>query len=361
MLSELLCERRIPELCLTADEKEWSKRREDLLEMLSENIYGVTPEFDTELYSFIETREEDAYHGKAVQEWVRLSFQTPGGMYSFPFQLIIPKKASGAVPAFLHITFDPAKPQPLRLGLPCVEEMPTEEILDAGYAVANLYYQDVTTDSDRKDGLALAYPENGRKTWGKIGMWAFAASRVMDYLLTRKEVDASRVAVGGWSRLGKTALWCAAQDPRFSLAISTESGCSGASLHRGNVGETIGDITVEFPYWFCPVYREWAGKEDQMPFDQHALLACVAPRGVFIGSAAEDEWADPRSEFLSAFAAGQAYELLGCKGLVTEDRLPEADEQLMEGKIGYMMRSGVHGMSRTDWRAHMEFRRIHGM
>ena len=365
MLQDYLKARSLPEIFTEKTAGNWPERRRELLEILSREIFGFTPQFQTELYSFVEAKDEDAFGGKAVREWVRLSFMTPGGMYSFPFQLLLPKKdlASGKIPAFVHIAFQQNEQRGLSpAGLD--EYTPVEEILDRGYAVANLFYGDVTSDSPERDGLARAYPEEGNNSWGKIGMWAFAASRVLDYLLTREEIDGARVAVGGWSRLGKTALWCGAQDERFSLVISTESGCGGAALMRGKSGEKVRDITSRFSYWFSPAYLSWAGREQEAPFDQHFLLACVAPRALFIGSAKEDSWADPQSEFLGALAASPAYELCGEKGLVMcekqeEDVFPKMGEMLFEGRIGYMMRPGVHGMSRTDWLAHMSFRERH--
>lgn len=357
MIQEMLKERALPELLAGTTAETWPKRRKELLKLLSEHVYGVTPNFHTELYSFIEAREENAHGGMAVQEWIRLSFQTPHGMYSFPFQLLIPKK-EGPLPAFVHIAFQQKEQRALcPTGLD--EYMPVEEILDAGYAVANLFYENVTSDTPAMDGLARAYPRDKADSWGKIGMWAFAASRVLDYLLTRREIDGSRVAVGGWSRLGKTALWCGAQDERFSAVFSTESGCSGAALQRGKTGENIEKITGKFGYWFCPNYAGYGKREQEAPFDQHFLLACIAPRALFIGSAKEDEWADPISEFLSAQAASEAYRLLGCRGLVSPDARPEPEKMLLEGEIGYYMRLGCHGMSRKDWLAHMRFRQLH--
>lgn len=365
MIQKILKERELPDLLAGADAESWPMRRKEILNILSENVYGVTPVFDTEPYSFIEARDENAYGGTAIQEWVRLSFQTPGGMYSFPFQLLIPKKEE-PVPAFVHLSFQQRELNPL--GVASLREpMPGEEILSEGYAVANLFYESITSDRCVKDGLAMAYPGDGGNGWGKIGMWAFAASRVLDYLLSRKEIDNSRIAVGGWSRLGKTALWCGAQDERFSAVFSTESGCSGAALQRGKAGEQIEDIVGRFDYWFCPNYGKYRGREKEMPFDQHFLLACIAPRPLFIGSAKEDEWADPLSEFLGAAAASEAYRLLGGRGLEVPKQWTDAesgirlepDRLLADGEIGYFMRRGTHGMSRMDWLAQLRFREIH--
>jgi hypothetical protein len=355
-LENRLLERGLPNLLGNASAETWPMRRKELLAVLSREVYGAAPEFGVELHSFVEAKDEAAHGGKATREWVRLSFITPGGMYSFPFQLLLPKTKDPA-PAFVHIAFQQKAQGALRpAGLD--EYMPVEEILDAGYAVANLYYEDVTSDTPERDGLARACPHGRADGWGKIGMWAFAASRVLDYLLARAEIDAARVAVSGWSRLGKTALWCGAQDERFSMVISTESGCGGAALHRGKAGESPRDITSRFGYWFCRNYAGHAQNGAEAPFDQHFLLACIAPRALFIGSAHEDEWADPVSEFLGAAAASPAYSLLGTKGLIAPDAHPRPGQAFLDGNIGYLLREGSHGMSREDWLSHMRFRQM---
>jgi hypothetical protein len=186
-------------------------------------------------------------------------------------------------------------------------------------------------------------------------MWAWAASRVMDYLQTLEGIDGKRIAVIGHSRLGKTALWCAAQDERFAMGISNDSGCSGAAITRDKKGEHIKDITRSFKYWFCENYLKYVDNEEALPFDQHFLLSAIAPRPVYVCSALEDEWADPQSEFLSCVASSCVYELLGVKGLIAGDEYPEPGTSLHEGSIGYHLREGTHYLSRYAWQRFMEY------
>ena len=164
-------------------------------------------------------------------------------------------------------------------------------------------YNDVTRDTEDnfESGIAKMYPRRNDGTdWGKIGMWAFAASRMMDYIQTLPEIDRQRVYVAGHSRLGKTAIWCGVQDERFAGVVSNDSGCSGAAVTRGKKGEHVVHITKNFPFWFCKNYQKYIENEENMPFDQHQLLALVAPRPLCVGSATEDEWADPQSEQMAA-------------------------------------------------------------
>ncbi len=284
--------------------------------------------------------ESAEYAGKAIQKNLLISFETEKGVFSFPAALI--KPAGAAAPRVLvHLCFQKEIPN---------KYIPAEEIIDEGYALAVIYYKDVTSDDgDMENGLAGRFEWRGNAAWGKIGMWACAASRLIDFLIDSGMAGEGRLAVVGHSRLGKTALWCGARDERISLVVSNDSGCSGAALSRGKSGESIEDITRVFPFWFCGNYRNFAGREGDMPFDQHFLLAAAAPRRVYVASAEDDAWADPKSEFLCALAAGEAYEALGLRGLVTEDRFPKAGEALHGGHIAYHMRKGTHFLSREDW------------
>jgi hypothetical protein len=182
-------------------------------------------------------------------------------------------------------------------------------------------------------------------------MWSWACSRCLDYAAQAlsDKLDLNRAFVTGHSRLGKTALVTGMLDTRFACALSNDSGCSGAALARGTIGETVEQITTRFPFWFSPAYTKYNGRENTMPFDQNFLIAAQAPRPVHIASAEEDTWADPASEFLSGYAASSVYEKLGLNGLCTPDRLPQVDDVYPAGCIGYQMRPGLHYLSRQDW------------
>jgi hypothetical protein len=197
-------------------------------------------------------------------------------------------------------------------------------IVERGYAIATIYYGDIEPDhvDGWKDGLRAAISAAGASTewkpddWGAIGAWAFGVSRALDALAQDKAIDATRAAVIGHSRLGKTSLWAGAQDERFSLVISNNSGEGGAALARRDFGETTKIITKAFPHWFCGRYSSYAEPNTaKLPFDAHMLIALAAPRGIHVASAVEDTWADPKGEFLSAREAGVVYELFGKKGV----------------------------------------------
>jgi hypothetical protein len=238
------------------------------------------------------------------------------------------------------------------------------KILARGYGFATVHYGDIEPDFDggyahgiRPRFLRPGQNEPAPDEWGAIGAWAYGLSRALDFLETVEEVDARRVAVMGHSRLGKTALWAAAQDERFALVLSSCPGEGGASLMRRDYGETIAHLAHVFPYWFCARFREYAGRADRLPVDAHELIALIAPRPVYVTGAEDDQWADPTGQFLACVAAGPVYRLLGAPDLGA-DRMPPLDRPV-HGTIGYHYRTGVHAVTAFDWDQFLAFADIH--
>ena len=352
LIDTMLEERRLPQLLRFANGDDvtpdtWEARRQEILSILDREIYGTAPEPPATVRATV-TPNKKKYGdcaGNAVISDVTLEFDTDKGPFVLPMVEAVPKH-TGRIPVFVLLNFLPDVPH---------KYFPTEELMDAGCAVVRIYYNDVSLDKEDgfSSGLATMY-DRENYTWGKIRMWAFAASRAMDYLETTDYADLSRVAVVGHSRLGKTALVAGAYDERFALACSNDSGCSGAAITREKLGERVKQITKKFPYWFCEKYRGYVEKEDDMPFEQHFLVGAIAPRRVSIGSAVKDEWACPTSEYLCACAASPAWELLGKTGFVHPDRLPETGEKFTEGSVSYHLREGTHYLSRHDWHVYLE-------
>ncbi len=240
------------------------------------------------------------------------------------------------------------------------QQFPAEQMLARGYGLATAYCGDIFPN--RPDGRAASVLESlGRPMGadlpadepGAIAAWAWGLSRILDWLVTLPEVDGRKVAVYGHSLLGKVALWAGAGDERFALVISNDSGCGGAALSRRNTGETVAAISKRFPHWFCPAFATFADREAELPTDQHALLAMTAPRPLYVASAIEDKWADPRGEFLSAVAAGPAWQLFGLTGLGTAD-WPPVDTPVGR-TVGYHVRRGGHDLIEYDWQRFADF------
>ncbi len=336
---ELISERNIPSLLSVEEMKEIIQREE----------YGYFPEAPQSVrFEKKQLRNDNVFCGNGKVFEITVFVTVRDKEFSFPAAFIIPE-GDGPFPFFVNLNFEKNIPN---------YYFPAEEIIDNGFAAFNIYFKDVTSDNDDfTDGLAgIFYPDGKRNATdcGKLALWAWAASRVLDYAETEPRLDMERACVCGHSRLGKTALVAGASDRRFTFVHSNCSGCGGAATARGNTGETVADICRVFPYWFCENYKKYAGNEEKMPFDQHYLIASIAPRFVSVASASEDDWADPENEQLSCFAASEAFEKLGLKGFVC-DRKAEIGDKFFEGSIGYFLRKGRHFYSRRDWQLLMEF------
>ncbi|MBL9216133.1 MAG: alpha/beta hydrolase, partial [Opitutaceae bacterium] len=195
--------------------------------------------------------------------------------------------------------------------------------------------------------------------WGTVAAWAWGASRAVDYLKSEPALAALPVAVIGHSRGGKAALWCGAQDERVELTISNNSGSTGAALARGKRGESVALINGRFTHWFAGNYRRYDDAEDQLPVDQHLLIALAAPRLVYVASATEDAWADPAAEFRACVEASPVWSLFGQPGLLGGATQPPPDTPRPEGRIGYHLRTGDHALTLSDWEKYLDFARRH--
>ena len=342
MIKELLKMRNIPEL----------KTREEMLYILQDQEYGFVPPAPDEIRwdEVVQDQDSAFFGGKLNLSTVTIHARFGETWFSFPIYCAVPA-GKGKYPFFIHVNFRDNIPDRC---------MPTEEIIDNGFAVISFCYNDVTKDNDDfTDGLAgVLYKdrEPGPNDPGKIAMWAWACMRAMDYAQSRNDLDLSCGVICGHSRLGKTALLAGALDERFAFVYANDSGCSGAAITRGKAGEKVRDICdTRFPYWFCKNYRAYMDCEDQMPFDQHYLLACIAPRYVSVGGAVEDVWADPNSEYLACCAASEFYIAMGKPGFVGLDRLPEVGDEFFDGSIGFHLRSFGHAFSREDWNKTIRF------
>ena len=342
MINQELQKRHIPPFLNDIGSKEeWESKRPEILKLFLEEEYGFLPEKINP--RVIRTRANGVnFADKAKWESIFLKFENNGKTHTVKTDLILPTSKEKA-PVLLYISFSKEIPN---------KYLPVEEIIDQGFGIYTFYYQGVTSDSAKKDGLADLFDVD----CGKISLWAYMARACMDYLCTRKEVDKEHVAVVGHSRLGKTALLASAIDERFFLTCSNESGCCGAALTRGktNENETVKKIHDTFPFWFTSGFEKYKNNEDALPFDQHMLISLIAPRNVMIGGAIKDVWADNEGQFLACHLASKIWTLYGKKGLIHENKMPSVKDMLLDGEICFHLREGSHFMSRSDWQVYMK-------
>lgn len=343
----------------------WRARRQEISALFSEHVYGVIPDNEPALTSRVES-ESPFLHGALKKE----------------ITLFLTKDINGPRAHLLLITPQGEGPHPVILGYnlegnhtihpdPAIEKYPVwskripgyafvppesargrrsgrwpvEEILSRGYALATLYYGDIEPDyPDAVSGVRAEYPklQNRNDNFSAIGAWAWGLSRVMDYFEaeeTHQYIDVRRVALFGFSRAGKAALLAAARDERFAAVIAASSGKGGASLSRRNFGETLRAMTKKYPHWFSKKFASYAGREDELPVDQHMLLSLIAPRPLLISAAAGDWWSDPK----------------GAEAAVNAAR---ADTSALYGKkdtAAFYLHEGKHDVTPEEWEMYLDF------
>ena len=356
------------------DAKTWfEQRRPEILRAYETEIYGRVPASAPKARAEVVNAGDPVENGAGRRKHVVIHFGAEAEGPKADVVIYLPAAAKAPVPVLLHLVFfrglhseapeapAPALPAKAGKGGPFVETGPVADILARGYAYATFRYTDVQPDTKTThDGgvQTLAYApgqtEPAPAEWGTISAWAWAASRVVDYLESDRDFDAKRIALIGHSRLGKTVLWAGAQDPRFALVFSSCSGEMGAALARRDYGETVDDMAQRFPWQFAGNFQKYAGHWNDMPVDAHFLIALHAPRPVFVTGGTEDRWADPHGEFLAEVAAGPVYRLLGKKDLGTTE-LPALDTPLIAGDLGWLYHTGGHSILPGDWKAFLDF------
>ncbi len=354
----------------TADE--WFQvRRPQIMALFGNLIYGVVPAPESPLRTTFEVvRTNSAFmEGQATRKDVRIRFENAKGTAEMTILVFTPNGAKGRVPALLQHSFSNTKdnghdPSPDRPGF-LRNGTPLGEILRRGFGYVVVPQGDLVrhNEVEFQNGIHPLFYRTGQSfpkanEWGVISAIAWGGSRAMDYLEADRDIDARRVAIMGHSKCGKAALWTAALDQRFALVISAQSGHPGAALSRRKFGETLEKMVTRFPYWLCRNAWKFAEREDDLPVDQHMLLACIAPRPLYVMSGVDDTWADARGEYLSAYHASEVYRLLGRKGLESEVS-PPVGEAILRSDVGYHNRLGGHSIEPFDWQQLLDFAGYH--
>lgn len=342
----------------------WESQRESVLDLFREHVYGHTPQGSVDVSFIVLEEDPAAMNGKATLQRVAIRCTHEDRELTFECTLFLPNHTSGPVPTYLFINnrrptnTDPSRE--VKSGF-----WPAEDAIARGYGIAAIHVRQLSPDSAEHflDGAihlfeGARYQNDPAKrppnAWGSLAAWAWGASRTLDYLQTLQRIDATKVAVAGHSRAGKAALWAASEDERFALAISNGSGCGGAALSRRRFGETVERINLQFPHWFCQNFSKYDGREDELPLDQHMLHALIAPRAVYVSSADDDLWADPRGEFLALAHASPVFELYGYAG-ISPEAMPPLNQPIYGDRQAYHIRDGNHNLTPRDWQAFFDW------
>ena len=376
----------IPELLRPGEGRgEWEARRKAMVETVESIEYGRRPDVDYTV-SWRLTSREPVLDGKAERLLTDITVTTQLGSHTFPLYTFLPR-VEKKVPATVLIcsqsrVLAPQKmPEgfrmedlpkifqqlniimdgPMDLGGPrCALDMakdtesghwPVTMMIERGHAVSGFYATDAQPDDGSFAGGIAAVFGTGKgrreQEWGVLAVWSFAARCVLDYLLTLPEIDGSRIGITGHSRCGKAALWAGVTDERFAWVMPNNSGCCGAALLRGKHGENMASINLMMGYWFAPSFRKYVGREQELPFDQHTVLALVAPRVLHVASGSTDFWADPEGEHRSTVLASRVYRLYGNPEMPEE--FPAVNTPVAAGAVGYHLRQGPHLLTAYDW------------
>lgn len=369
--------------------KDWERRRKEILGFMTRNMYGTAPDRPRNMRFEVFDTDQQALGGKATRKQVTVHITENGQEASFDLLMYIPNQAKHPVPAIIGLNFignQAIHPDP-RIKLttawvensrmfPCAvdgkateacrgvnaSQWAVDSILARGYALVTLYREEVASDRKAeafRTGIHPLYPalQEGEDNFGTVAAWAWALSRGLDYLETDGDIDAKRVAVFGFSRLGKAALWAGATDRRFAAVLSNESGAGGGKQFRRGVGEDINRLCTAFPHWFAKSFAQYKGKDTQLPFDQHFVLSLIAPRPVYLATAEDDKNSDPQGEFATAQAADAVYRFLGTNGFPVST-FPALNVPV-GGQIGFHIRPGGHDVKMFDWIQILNFSDLH--
>lgn len=353
-----------------ADTKQFETRRAEVLRLFEENVYGTLPKSGFET-SFEVVEEGEALDGAVVRKQIRITVSTPKGTSDALMLLYLPNTgAPSPVILGLNSSGNHAALEDEEILVPYSYDADGGKIQEErgskayrwnirdsiarGYAVATIYSGDFAPDSGDayQTRVVSLFDEEEFKA---VGAWAFGLQRGVDYLVTDEGIDAAHIAVVGHSRLGKAAVWAGANDTRIGMVISNDSGNSGASLSRGNRGETVFSINKAFPHWFCSKYAEYGKNENELPVDQNLLLAAIAPRLLYVANAEDDLWSDPQGAWNGLMEAKEAFALYGLEVLPDSEEQPAVNTPLWCESMGYHVRSGWHDMEESDWEFYLSY------
>lgn len=359
--------------------EQWeSVRRPEIMDFFAENLYGKvpTPPDPIKKTSQVLKQNESCLEGLCTRKDIIMTFKNSKGSVDMPMILFVPNHIKGPVPAiyWMHITdvkdnrFDLDGPQgygKTRNGAP-LKQLMLRGIALASLDCGALGHRSKSRSRVLNGGIVDMFFKPGQKNtaddeWGLMTVWAYAMTSGMDYLVSDKDIKPDQIAVLGCSIGGKVALWAAAQDQRIGMVLSATSGHGGEALWRREFGETLANMCEWLPRWPCRNAQRYAHRVHEMPVDQHMLVACIAPRPLYVGTGLYDYWADQKGQWLGTYHASPVYKLYGKKLPFKSEKQPPVNQPIVKSAIGYHVRTGSHGLTLYDWERFLEFIEYHFM
>ncbi|SHE52979.1 hypothetical protein SAMN05444274_101607 [Mariniphaga anaerophila] len=359
--------------------KQWEKfRRPEIVKFFEENIYGkvpVPPDPVKTTYTIVS--EDPSYmDGLCTRRQINITFSNSVGSWDMHIVTFVPNHIKKPVPSIMYTlsggaveegNFVVSHPHSHSLkvwGNPPIKQMMLRGIGLVGTDVGALFEWDTKQDKVLHGALADLFYHPGQTNinddeWGMMSIWAYGFSTVLDYLETDKSFHPRQVALLGASVVGKAGMWAAAKDQRVGMVLSCTAGHAGDALWKREFGETLENMCEWLPRWLAPNAQKYKGRVDELPVDQHMMMACVAPRPIFITSGQYDLWADTKGAWLAAYHSIPVYEMYGKKVAFESDTQPAVSEVIMESSIGYNLRTDYHGISAMDWEKYMKFIEYH--
>ena len=384
------------------NKKQWAERREEILDIFQKEMYGQMPAAPEGIA--LETLEQGkTLGGYATRRQVRMWFNKDKSGPKVDWLIVTPDHIEGPVPTIMLLNYNGnhtlltdeeillnenwmrdnddfhiynnrvhERSRGKRLDPNLRSIIPINMLVANGYAVVTACYADISPDPDGKDvdkdGISLKdrFAYTGIfELWGErdesrddntaaLAAWGWVLMRGMDMIEQDSRLDEKRVILTGSSRLAKAALLAGAFDERFPVVVLNQTGGGGVPLQKHYFGENVATMTRQFKYWYCKGFAKYADNEENMPFDQHMLLACIAPRALMI-QGFNEEWFDTKGEFLAAKAASPVWEFLGEKGLPDVEWPADYEKSAIGPRLAYYHRDNKHGIAAIDWVWMLEF------
>lgn len=357
--------------------QKWEQtRRPEIIHFFEQNMYGEVPTPVSPIKKSFNVISEDnsLLDGLCTRKDIEITFSNSIGKITIPLVLFVPNNSAIPVPVILLANGNDIKRKGLELNDSqrygqTQNGIPLHQLMMRGIGLATVDYQAFAIDRGNIEGKVsggitnLFFDEGQEFTneneWGMIAIWAYALRAGMDYLETDKDINPNQVAPLGCSISGKVALWAAATDQRFGMALLSTAGHGGDAIWRREFGETLDNMCNYLPTWICRNANKYAKNVTKMPVDQHSLLACIAPRPLYVATAQHDLWADQKGQWMGTYNAAPSYLLYNKKVAFKSSEQPPINQPIVESSIGYHVRSGVHGLELYDWEKYMQFIEYH--